>query len=419
MWTGNPIPMTPQKKILIISGVKPFPGNSGQQMRVRNSLRALRRQFHVTFLTVGKKNEIPAIKQALGNYVDESLVLPSLATDGGLRGLFYKVMSALYSVVTGLKRSNFILGRVELTPHRVREFCDLRRYDLVLFEYWHTHRIAKYCNQTGIPAVLDMHDILWQTYRVYLARHRSPLVKFLAPMYLSAYKRAEESAWRQYDRLIAISQGEAEYLKGRIPDYKILQISMGIDLEKWPFNRRPVKPPRFGFFGSMSGEQNRRQARYCVREIMPLIWRKLPLAEFWIIGANPTEDLLALQSDDRINVTGFVEDVQAVLSELTAVQCPWEGTYGFRSRLVEVMCLGCPVIATPDAVSGMGFEREKGLFISRKKEDFAAISLKLAEDEKWSQTMSRAARKQIEEKYSFQATYGRLAEELGKLVSKK
>ncbi len=408
--------MDQRKKILIISNVKPFPGNSGQQMRVRNSLRALRTQFQVTFLTLGKKDEIPEIKRMLAEYVDESLVLPSLTGERGLKGLLYKFLAALYAAVTGLKKSNFLLGRVELTPRRVREYCDIRQYDLVMFEYWHTHRLAGYCSETGIPTVLDMHDILWQTYRVYLEQSPNPLVKLLKNYYLRAYRQAEESAWREYDHLIAISQGEAEYLLSRMPENKILQISMGIDLDEWPFSRRPVKPPRFGFFGSMSGEQNRRQARYCVRNIMPLIWEQFPQAEFWIIGANPTEELTALQEDDRIKVTGFVEDVQHVLAGLTALHCPWQGTYGFRSRLVEVMSLGCPVIATPDAVAGMGLEPDQGLFISQKEEDFAAVSLKLAGDADRSKMMSRAARKQIEEKYSFSATYGKMAGELYKIA---
>ena len=39
-----------KNKILIISTVKPFPGESGQQMRVRHTIEAIKPFYHITFL---------------------------------------------------------------------------------------------------------------------------------------------------------------------------------------------------------------------------------------------------------------------------------------------------------------------------------------------------------------------------------
>ena len=64
-----------KNKILIISTVKPFPGESGQQMRVRHTIEAIKPFYHITFLTTTAPNEINFTKNKLNDFVDESIVL--------------------------------------------------------------------------------------------------------------------------------------------------------------------------------------------------------------------------------------------------------------------------------------------------------------------------------------------------------
>ena len=149
---------------------------------------------------------------------------------------------------------------------------------------------------------------------------------------------------------------------------------------------------------------------------MPLIWQHLPKAEFWIVGANPPQDVVALTRDSRVHVTGFVPDVAQVLSTMTGVLCPWRGTYGFRSRVIEVMALGVPVVATPDAVCGMGIERNKGISLFETDKELAECCLALIDQPDWARQQSRLAREQMVEKFGFDATYGRLAQELYKFA---
>lgn len=151
---------------------------------------------------------------------------------------------------------------------------------------------------------------------------------------------------------------------------------------------------------------------WCIQKIMPLIWRGIPDVEFWVVGANPPLGIQNLQSDGRVRVTGFVPDVGEVLATMTAVLCPWHGTYGFRSRLIEVMALGVPVVATPDAVYGMGMDVNKGLFLAEADEELAEYCLALIQQPDWAQQQSLLARQQVEGKFSFEATYGQLAKDL-------
>jgi glycosyltransferase involved in cell wall biosynthesis len=145
---------------------------------------------------------------------------------------------------------------------------------------------------------------------------------------------------------------------------------------------------------------------------MPRIWKRYPDAELWLVGSNPSERLRRLTSDSRVKVTGFVEKVQDVLCIMSLVLCPWSGNYGFRSRIVEVMALGVPVVATPLAVDGMELESGRGIILADSDNALAERALELLSAPNQLAAQSRLARAEMERLYSLDNTYGRLMTEL-------
>jgi glycosyltransferase involved in cell wall biosynthesis len=411
--------MNPGRKprVLVVSGVMPYPRTAGQQVRVYNTLIALRPMFEVTFLTFCAPGEAARARRETTPLVDRLIILPSITQRHRAARLRHKLAGAVYSLVTGLKASNYILAEVELSPERIWAHCG-GPYDLILYEYWHTHASVRRFRQAGVPCVMDMHDVLWQAYDRQLAVSASWWVGPLRERRVRAYQRREEAAWREFDALIAISSGEAAYARSVLPGKPVLVAPMGVNLTKWSYGWSPTTPPRVAFYGSLGAPLNRQSVFRCVRHIMPLIWRDLPDTEFWIIGANPPTELAALQADPRIQVTGFVADVAGMLGTMRIVLCPWRGTFGFRSRLIEAMAVGTPVVATPDAVFGMGLEAGQGLLLAEQDGTLAEQCRKLLQDGAMSQQMSLRARAQVEERFGFDATYGHLAQELRAFVGK-
>jgi glycosyltransferase involved in cell wall biosynthesis len=186
---------------------------------------------------------------------------------------------------------------------------------------------------------------------------------------------------------------------------------MGVHLDRWPYSWNPAQPPRIAYYGGLSSPHNQRSAKECVLEIMPIVWKAYPSAEIWIVGSNPPPDLLAL-AGDRVKVTGFVEDVSSILGTMSAVLCPWRGTYGFRSRVIEAMALGTPVIATSDAVYGMDIDPGRGLILAESAQEMADKLIDLLRDPALAREHSLAARQQVTERFSFAHTYQRFAAEL-------
>lgn len=401
-----------KRKLLVLSHVLPFPGISGQQQRVSYTLQAARKQFHVTFATAVAPGDYQDVKDHLLALCDDVLLLPSQYPQHQIGRAWHKAVGSSYSATKGLKYSNYVIGHLEFAPARVASVLNGSAFDCALFEYWHAARSTSVFRERGIPCVLDMHNILWQ------ARERDlNTTGFLPGLWnrrtLRKYKEQEEQAWENFDGLITINSAEHKYVEKSVATSpRLFYAPMGTDLGLWPHSWRPVSPPRIAYYGGLSTQHNQRDALRCYEKIMPSVWSHFPDAELWLIGSKPPEFLRRLTSDPRVKVTGFVEDVQSLLASMALVLCPWVGTYGFRSRLIEVMALGVPLVTSPDAVYGMDLEHGKGLLLGADDEELAGHVLSLIRNPKLSQEQSQLGRQSVEERYSVESTYERLMSEV-------
>ncbi|MEM6325517.1 MAG: glycosyltransferase family 4 protein [Bacteroidota bacterium] len=401
-------PAEVRPRLLVVSHVLPFPGRSGQQQRVANTLRALRGRFNVTFLTVAPEVQIAEVREGLAARVDEAVVLPSIVARESR--VLHAARAATYLLKTGLKISNYRIAEVELTPERVAGAVRLGSFSGVLVEYWHAHSLAPMLREHGVPVALDTHNVLWQAYERQLRVRRLPV--WWKRRVLAKYREAEERAWAAFDALVTINAAEDAYVRSRVPEsVEVVYTPMGIDLEGWPPIWQFSAPPRVAYYGGLSSPHNQRDALAVAQTVMPEVWREHPEAELFIIGSKPPDFLRALaEADPRVTVTGFVPRVQDVLGRATVVVCPWEGTYGFRSRLVEVMALGVPVITTPDAVFGMDLEHERGLLLAEDLTGLIQETLRLLADSAFASRQSALAREETERRFSMESTYGALAD---------
>jgi hypothetical protein len=80
-------------RLLIISAVLPFPGESGQQRRVAYKLRAFREEFEVAFLTFAPPAKVQETGRRLADHCDAAIVLPSRYWESQPRRLYHRAVS--------------------------------------------------------------------------------------------------------------------------------------------------------------------------------------------------------------------------------------------------------------------------------------------------------------------------------------
>ena len=392
-------------KLLIISKVLPFPGNSGQQIRVKNMLESLKGHFHVTFVTSANEWEFKSIKNKLKNIVDDNFILQTEYT-GIMKKLYLNVAGIIWALRTGLKMSNYIIGEQDFTREKLESVIQNRKFDVALYEYWHAYKTLDYFKEKNIPTILDMHNILWKSYKSQIDSKKW-LHKFQKTWIVKRYKEHEENIWQRFDGIISINSKENEYILDKIYKKDVVEyIPMGIDFEKWSIKREFSTPQRIAYYGGLGSKHNQQSALFCYNEIMPLVWDKLNNIELWIIGSNPPKDIRNLELiDNRVKVTGYLKNVQDTLKTMSVVICPWNGTYGFRSRIIEIMALGIPTITTSDAISGMDLKDSEGIYIAQDSNDYSKTCLTLLQSKNKNISDGRANIKYAKKLYSFDKTY--------------
>ncbi len=400
--------MPTKPALLMLSHVPPLPRTSGQRQRVYYSLLALRQHFEVT-LCLDSALADPAVLEQVSQLCDEVIVLPPhRRLPWGLERYLRAGVELAYSAATGLKRSNYRLQR-EFALERVASAVDLARFDVVYFQYWHAAATAAALRARGMFTAVDLHDVLWRSREINLAERCGVPDRYVRSA-TRRYRAREEQGWRQFDLLIAINDAEGQIIADAI-GLDAWYVPMGVPLEEWPDRYEPTSPLHLAYFGAITSRQREREVLRTVRGVMPGVWEHAPHTELRVVGNGPGARVRELEADDRVQVTGYVDDVGAEIGSAVAMICPFVGQYGFRSRLVEILSSGTPIVATPDAVWGMSLGQDDGVFLGVTDEELAMHCVALLHDPDLRAAASVRARAAAK-RFGFDETYGLLASRL-------
>jgi glycosyltransferase involved in cell wall biosynthesis len=193
---------------------------------------------------------------------------------------------------------------------------------------------------------------------------------------------------------------------------------MGIDLKKFTFAERDFKATKFCclFYGVLSSSNNKR----ALRQLASVVQRMNPTPGTFhlkIAGSGDAGFLKSLFDESVTELLGFVADLGAATTDVQLAVIPWQGKYGFRSRIIELMALGIPVLTTYDAVWGMGLTNGNQLLLVHDFEKEALpILQRLQQDGGDLQAMAVRARRFVEEVYSYEESYCRFGTKLNSLT---
>jgi glycosyltransferase involved in cell wall biosynthesis len=141
------------------------------------------------------------------------------------------------------------------------------------------------------------------------------------------------------------------------------------------------------------------------REVLPLIHRQEPEARFVVVGKDPPAEVLALADDPRVDVTGYVADLQPYLAAADAFVVPLHAGGGMRVKILDAWMWGLPVVSTPIGAEGIDTRTGENVLIAPDAPTFAEATLRLLRDKALNRRLRAGGRSWVEAHYSWQAVY--------------
>jgi polysaccharide biosynthesis protein PslH len=250
-----------------------------------------------------------------------------------------------------------------------------RRYDLAVIEhFW----CAPYLDQLAPRAarvVLDLHNLESALYRS-LARSEPWPAALAMSRFAAAASRLEDRWLPRFSAVLAASPEDA----ARIPSL--------VEVHVFP-NAIPEAPPPEApeenlviFSGNLEYRPNISAVRLFRARVWPLLRDRWPGLRWRLVGKNPHAVEKYLRGDDRIELTGPVENAIEALAAARVVIVPLLAGSGTRFKILEAWAARRAVVSTTLGAEGLHARDGEHLLLRDTPEAFAdAISHLLASPE--------------------------------------
>lgn len=265
----------------------------------------------------------------------------------------------------------------------------------------HLVRMAEYARPfNGIPRILDMTD------SIHLHYARMPRL-LLSPYWLAARIERERllryepavSSW--FDSVLLASPVDIAWLRQRHIESNLLLVPTGIDASAFPFNEGSFDPNRIIFVGKLDYLPNTDAVLYFAREILPLIRRLVPRAEFVVAGWNPPRTVKELAKKSYVKVLANVPDVRPEVAKSAVSVAPMRFGAGIQVKILESLALGTPAVATESVTGAFGEEGREAILVGHNPNEFAERVASILRNRLYREQLRQAGRRLIETRFQW------------------
>jgi len=199
-----------------------------------------------------------------------------------------------------------------------------------------------------------------------------------------------------------VSEADAQSFAALCPNKPVHVIHNGVDEDFFRAQDVAIEPESIVFEGNMSFFPNVDAAEYLCSSILPLIHQVRPGVKLYLVGKNPAARVCALASE-RVEVTGFVDDVRPYLSKATVFVSPTRVGAGIKNKILQAWSMGRPVVATPASTGGLRVRDRENIIVAESPQRFAGAVLELLGDSDLREKLGVEGRRTVIEHYTWDA----------------
>jgi glycosyltransferase involved in cell wall biosynthesis len=400
-------------------GYVSVPPTMGGEVFVYQVSRELSRRGHEVHLFVLGDSEREDIVEGIHvHYVPQPWVLRALAA-----------IKPLEELVHSLKIDfAFKLAFCLLPGLTIAAWEQLKRANIVFVNYADEVFPLLAARCLGKPSVLATHALHtvwarelrsvlpWLSYHLRLAySFVTDFISYaLADVVLVTFeqeKRVALQTWKHLteDRVkVLVNAVDAEILKPDPVAGTAVRQRLGI----------PASAVVVGFTSGMKELTNLETARYILQKLTREVWQDFPGTYFLIVGGHAPGSLKS-PDDERVVITGFVDDLLPYLNAIDISIAPYKVGRGAKLKMVEAMACGKVVVATPQGIGGFDVTNGENALVCEFDDFLQTLKYAIANHATIKDRMGKQARTLVEERYSWQRVGLRLTDILEGLVARR
>ncbi len=408
------------RRILVITHFFPWPVHKGCSQRVHQLLEHLRAKNHRADLLVAPQRPLsPSSVESAPPLVERLIVSPPVGEGGRsarlVQGVGNVIRATRIPILETLGRQTlhgaqrlrsrirqlrrrFPRGPTILTnqaacrtppgfrftePQKkhLRQLLDQTDYDTVLLEYAVVAPLLVGIPRHGRLWLLDTHDCFHRRAQS-LRRQGFPV----HPAH-DFTREQEIEALRDFDVIIAIQDVERRAFQEMLPDKKVICVGM-----TYPLERLPCRGQHVTLVGSHS-PLNAQGAVRVLDEVWPMISDKHPDAVFDLYGGVcelKNVRKAAQRFEKSVVLHGIIDDLEAAYHCDVVLAPLWAGS-GLKTKVVEALCYGKPVITTPVGAQGLGEAVGSAMLVANRPDEIARHLSHLLSDKARRRALAEAA----------------------------
>ncbi len=377
----------------------PYPPDKGDKIRAFHQLRTLTERYEVDLFTLADDADDLGYQAELKRFcrtVFVARVNRRLARLRTLPRLFStEPLSLAYF------RSQALSAALRTTLRR-------QRYDRV---FVYCSAMAPYLEDIppGIPVIADLVDVDSDKWSQYAGFSSFPL----SVVYRREARRLRETERALSERAscaLVCTAREAKMLRVIAPAARVEVVPNGVDTGFFQPAPGGSDSRTVVFTGDMSYFPNQQAVEWFASEVLPLVRREIAEARFRIVGRNPGRRVRELARPGQVEVTGYVPDIRAHLTEAVVAVAPLRVASGIQNKILEAMACGLPVVATPKAARSLKEGVRALVETATAPPEFAAKVVRLLRDPAAARRRGTEARLQVVEEYGWDDAQRRLLE---------
>ena len=211
-----------------------------------------------------------------------------------------------------------------------------------------------------------------------------------------------------------VTDEDAQVLRRVCPIANVITVPNGVDAEYFSPKGLSAEYPSLIFEGNMSFGPSADAITYFCSAILPRVHAQVSQTRVFVVGRDPTDAVRNLQSD-RVNVTGYVDDVRPYLDRASVFVCPMRKGAGIKNKILQAWAMAKPVVATSLAAAGLRANHGENILIADEPTVFAEHVLSLLRRPEERQRLGQRGRETVLRYHSWERQVQLLEDQLAEL----